>query len=120
MSLIGRIKQGRKLARTPGESKRFARFGATLNLSEESLHFVHSAHESLDVSFVVVKCEGGAGGCRNFVVVHQRLGAVVTDPNSNALGVENRADVLGVGNVIKERNDGRFARGFTEDADTAQ
>ena len=81
---------------------------------------MHPAHESLDVSFVVVEREGGAGGCRNFVIVHQRLGAVVADPNSNALGVENRADVLGVGDVIKERNDGRFAGGFAEDADAAK
>src|SRR6267143_6572165 len=86
--------------------------------SEQFARLAHRGDQSIDVIDVIVDVEGRARGRRHAQATHQGLRAVVAGPNTDAVAVQDRRQVVGVNVTVRERHDAGsvVARSIDRDA----
>src|SRR5467141_1893505 len=86
--------------------------------AEQLASLTHSGDEGVDVVDVIIDVEGRARGRRNAQSSHQRLRAVVAGPNTDAVAVQDRRQVVRMNVAVRKRNDAGtvVARSIDRDA----
>src|SRR5438105_545923 len=86
--------------------------------AEELARFPYGSDESVDVVDVIIDVEGRARGRGNTQAPHQRLGAVVTGADTDAVAVQDRRKVVRMNVAVGERHDAgtMVARSIDRDA----
>src|SRR5438093_1688998 len=89
-----------------GEGERGKGDAEFLRWNAEKLSgLAHCGDEGVDVVDVIIDVEGCARGRRDAQATHQRLSAVVAGPNTDAVLVQDRRQVVRMNVAVCERND---------------
>src|SRR3989441_2864341 len=86
--------------------------------SEQLAGLAYGRDEGVDVVHVIIDVERGTRGRGDAEPAHQRLGAVVAGPNTDAVAVQDRRQVVRMNVPVRERHDAGtvVARSIDRDA----
>src|SRR2546425_8928097 len=86
--------------------------------SEQLAGLAYGRDEGVDIVHVIIDVERGTRGRGDAEPAHQRLGAVVAGPNTDAVAVQDRRQVVRMNVAVRERHDAGtvVARSIDRDA----